>query len=81
MKMVYSPKKIFPVPDVEPKTRSTMKLVRKKIRWIIRQKEKKASLRIIEKIPHLTRRRVDQPGKQYRETGLIPIIGEAMGRP
>jgi len=79
--MVYSPKKIFPVPDVEPKTCSTMKLTEKKIRWIIRKKEKKESLRIIEKIQLLTRRRVDQPGKQYRETGIIPVIGEAMGRP
>jgi putative transposase len=58
-----------------------MKLTRKKIRWIIRQKEKKESSGIIAKIQHITRRRVDQLWKQYRETGVIPIIGETMGRP
>ena len=58
-----------------------MKLTKKKIRWIIRQKEKKESSGIIAKIQHITRRRVNQLWKQYRSTGEIPIIGEAMGRP
>jgi putative transposase len=58
-----------------------MKLTKKKIRWIIRQKEKKESSGIIAKIQHITRRRVDQLWKQYRSTGVIPILGEAMGRP
>lgn len=58
-----------------------MKLSKKKIRWIIRQKEKKESSGIIAKIQHITRRRVDQLWKQYRETGIIPLIGEMMGRP
>jgi hypothetical protein len=31
--------------------------------------------------PVLTRRRVYQLWKQYRETGIIPVIGKAMGRP
>jgi putative transposase len=56
-----------------------MKLTPKKIRGIIRQKEKKKSSGIIAKIQHITRRRVDQLWKQYRETGIVPIIGEAMG--
>ena len=58
-----------------------MKLTKKKIRWIIRQKEKKESSGVIAKIQQITRRRVDQLWKQYRETGVIPNIGEAMGRP
>lgn len=73
--------KVFPITEVEPKTRSTMKLTKKKIRWIIRQKEKKESSGVIAKIQQITRRRVDQLWKQYRETGVIPNIGEAMGRP
>jgi len=58
-----------------------MKLNKKKIRWIIRQNEKKESSGMIAKIQCLTRRRVDQLWKKYRETGVIPVIGEAMGRP
>jgi hypothetical protein len=58
-----------------------MKLTKKKIRWIIRQKEKQESSGIIAKIQHITRGRVDQLWKQYRSTGVIPIVGEAMGRP
>jgi len=58
-----------------------MKLSKKKIRGIIHQKEKKESSGIIAKIQRITRRRVDQLWKQYRETGEIPLIGEAMGRP
>ena len=58
-----------------------MKLTMKKIRWIIRQKEKKESSGTIAKVQHISRRRVDQLWKQYRETGVIPIIGKAMGRP
>ena len=73
--------KVFPISDVEPKTSSTMKLTKKKILWIFRQKEKKASSGVIAKIQHITRRRVDQLWKQYRETGVIPVIGVAMGRP
>jgi len=58
-----------------------MKLTRKKIRLIIRKKEKNESSGVIAKILHITRRRVDQLWKQYRETGVIPVIGKAMGRP
>ena len=58
-----------------------MKLTRKKIWWIIRQKEKTESSGVIAKIQNITRRRVDQLWKQYRGTGVIPKIGEAMGRP
>lgn len=58
-----------------------MKLTKKKIRWIIRQKEKTESSGVIANIQNITRRRVDQLWKQYRETGIIPKIGVAMGRP
>jgi putative transposase len=44
-------------------------------------KEKNESSGLLAKIQHITRRRVDQLWKQYRETGVIPIIGKAMGRP
>jgi len=57
-----------------------MKL-KKKVRWIIREKEKGESSGVIAKIQQITRRRVDQLWKQYRETGIIPIIGETIGRP
>jgi putative transposase len=58
-----------------------MKLTKKKIWWRIHQKEKKESSEVIAKIQHITRRRVDQLWKKYHETGVIPIIGEAMGLP
>ena len=60
-----------PIGDIEPKTRSTIKLTTKKIHWIIRQKERNESFGIISTIQHITRRRVDQLWKQYRETGII----------
>ncbi|WML68055.1 MAG: hypothetical protein METHP_01629 [Methanoregula sp. SKADARSKE-2] len=58
-----------------------MKLTGKEIRWIIRQKERQESSGIIAKIQRVTRRRGDQLAKHYRETGIIPGIGEALGRP
>jgi len=58
-----------------------MKLTKKMLQWIIRRKENTESSGVIAKIEHITRRRVDQLWKQYRETGVIPKIGEAMGRP
>jgi hypothetical protein len=58
-----------------------MTLTRKKIRWIIRQKERQESTGIIAKIQGVTRRRGDQPGKHHREAGIIPVIGEAQVRP
>jgi len=58
-----------------------MKLSKKKIQWIIRQKEKNESSGVIAKIQHITRRRVDQLWKIYQDTGTIPIIGKQMGRP
>ena len=73
--------KVFPISKVEPKTSSTMKLTGKKIRWIIHQKEKKESSGVIAQIQNITRRRVDQLWKHYRETGIIPKIGVVMGRP
>ena len=73
--------KEHPILDVEPKRKSTMKLTRKKIRWIIRQKERQESSGIIGKIQRVTRRGVDQLWKQYRETGIISGIGAALGRP
>jgi hypothetical protein len=42
--------KAFPISEIEPKTRSTMNLTRKKIHWIIRQEERKESSGIIAKV-------------------------------
>jgi hypothetical protein len=52
-----------------------MKLIRKKILWIIHQKETQESSSEIAKIQHITRRWVDQLWKIYQDTGRIPIIG------
>ena len=73
--------KVFPISNFGLETHSTMKLSRKKILWIIRQKEKQESSGVIAKIQHITRRRVDQLWKIYQDTGTIPIIGQQMGRP
>ncbi|MFA6364614.1 hypothetical protein [Methanoregula sp.] len=58
-----------------------MKWTKKIILGIIHQKERKESSGIIAKIQHITRRRVDQLWRQYRSTGVIPIIGESISRP
>jgi len=58
-----------------------MKLNKKKILWILRQKEDNESSGVIAKIQHITRKRVDQIWKLYRDTGTILIIGQKMGQP
>jgi len=66
--------KVFPISDVEPKTGSTVKLIRKKLRRIICLIEKGESSEIIVQIPHIMRKRVDQTWKQYRSTGIYNIL-------
>ncbi len=58
-----------------------MKLTKKKVNWLIRRKKegmrsKKVGLGI-----KVTKRRVNQVWKMYRERGEIPVIGENLGRP
>jgi len=73
--------KVFPTSSTESETNSTMKLTKKKIEWIIRQKKANESSGVIAKVQHITWKRVDQLWKQYRDTGTIPVIGMQMGRP
>ena len=58
-----------------------MKLTKKKIDWIIRQKKANESSGVIAKIQHISRRRVDQLWRHYQVTGTVPVIGKKMGRP
>jgi len=73
--------KLFPISNGESETNSSMKLTKKKIELIIRQKKAHESSGEIAKSQHITRRRVDQLWKQYRDNGTIPIIGQKIGRP
>ena len=57
-----------------------MKLDERAIRWIIREKEKGTPTKIIAEIEGITRQRVNQIYKQYRETGEIPKLRKP-GRP
>lgn len=58
-----------------------MKLNQKKIRWIIRQKDKGESAANITKVMKISKRRVDQIYEQYRKAQKEPIIGKSLGRP
>jgi transposase InsO family protein len=73
--------KVFPILKLGNDAGSTMKLNQKKIRWILQEKKKGESSGVIAKIQHITRRRVDQIWKRYRDTEEIPVIGRNMGRP
>ena len=57
-----------------------MKLDEKAIRWIIREKERGTPIKQIAEIEGITRQRVNQIYKQYKETGEIPKIKKP-GRP
>ena len=58
-----------------------MKLNRRKIRQIIRQKQEGVSSKEIAKDIGISRRRVNQIWKYFREHGHEPIIGKDVGRP
>jgi hypothetical protein len=58
-----------------------MKLNKRKIHWIIRQKQKGVSTNKIALDMKISRRRVQQVWKSYKTTGQEPAIGENMGRP
>ena len=49
-----------------------MKLDEKTIKWIIREKEKGTPTITIAEIEGITRQRVNQIYKQYKDTGEIP---------
>ena len=58
-----------------------MKLNRRKIHLIIRQKQEGVSSREIAKDIEISSRRVNQIWKYFREHGREPIIGKGVGRP
>jgi len=57
-----------------------VKLDEKAIKWIIREKEKETPTKEIAEIERITRQRVNQIYRQYRETGEIPKLRKP-GRP
>jgi putative transposase len=58
-----------------------MKLNKRKIHWIIREKKKGATTSEIARDMKISTRRVQQVWKQYLDTGIEPVIGEDIGRP
>jgi putative transposase len=58
-----------------------MKLNRKKVHWIVRQKQKGVGTKEIAQDMKVSRRRVQQIWKSFQETGEEPIIGQNIGRP
>jgi putative transposase len=58
-----------------------MKLNRRKIHWIIRQKQDGVSSKEIAKDIDITCRRVEQIWKYFKDYGCEPIIGKEVGRP
>ena len=75
-KLFPTPKKQVSLQDVE-----VMKLTPKKIKYIIRHKERgRSSLDIAYEIG-VTKRRVNQIYQLYERTGHIPVIGQNIGRP
>jgi len=58
-----------------------VKLNRRKIRYIINHKKKGESSEAIAKDMKISRKRVEQIWKEYRETGVEPVVGLNLGRP
>jgi putative transposase len=58
-----------------------MKLNRKKVHWIIRHKQKGVGTKEIAREMKVSRRRVQQIWKYFKETGKEPILGQNVGRP
>jgi putative transposase len=58
-----------------------MKLNRRKVHYIIRQKQKGVTTSKIALDMKVTRRRVQQIWKRYLETGCEPMLGANLGRP
>jgi putative transposase len=58
-----------------------MKLNKKKIRYIINHKKRGESCETISKDIKISKRRVEQIWKEYRETGEEPVVGKNLDRP
>ena len=59
----------------------SMKLNKKKIRYIIRNKKREMSSKELGIQMKVSKRRVNQIWQEYQDTGKEPIIGQNMGRP
>lgn len=76
--------KVFPtLKSVEPSSPilELMKLNKKKIRYIIRNKKRGMYSRELGILMKVSKRRVNQIWQEYQDTGNEPIIGQNMGRP
>ncbi len=58
-----------------------MKLTRRKVRWIIKQKDSGERSRIVAQVMDITPRRIQQIWKYYRDHNKEPVIGKNLGRP
>jgi putative transposase len=58
-----------------------MKLNRRKIHWIIRQKQEGVSSREVASDIDISTRRVEQIWKYFKDHGREPTIGNGVGRP
>ena len=58
-----------------------MKLNPRKIRYIIRKKKEGEASMVLATQMKVSKRRIDQMWKEYRDTGLIPVVGQRVGRP
>ena len=58
-----------------------MKLNKRKIHWIIREKKKGVTTSEIAWDMKISPRRVQKVWKQYLDTGIEPVIGKDIGRP
>jgi transposase len=58
-----------------------MKLNRRKVHWIIRQKRKGVGTKEIARDMKISRRRVQQIWKYFIDTGREPVLGKNIGRP
>ncbi len=70
--------KIFPTRSEYPQN---MILTKRKVRCLIRWKERGESSKDIAQDLKVTKRRVNQVWRQYKETGEVPEIGNDVGRP
>jgi putative transposase len=58
-----------------------LKLNKRKIHWIIREKKKGVTTSEIARYMKISRRRVQQVWKQYLDTGIEPVIGKDVDQP
>lgn len=59
----------------------SMKLNKRRVNWLIRQEQKGVTSKDLAVTMKLSRRRVEQIWKRYRDTGQEPLVGVKMGPP